>query len=98
MANLNVTYEEMTTAASRLEQGQHDIESKLDELKKLVDGLVNGGYVTDRSSKEFDGAYNEFTLGARNVIGGLDGMSRYLKAASDTFRDADEQLARALAR
>jgi WXG100 family type VII secretion target len=95
-ANLNVTYHEMSDAATRLRDGQQQIESQLEALKKLVDSLVNGGYVTDSSSKAFDTSYTEFNDGARKTIQGLDGMGRYLDRAAQTFQAADEQLASAL--
>lgn len=96
MANLSVTYEDMTSAASRLRNGQTEIEGKLGELKTLVDGLVNGGYVTDRSSKAFDQSYTEFNDGVRKTVEGLDGMAGYLESASQALQETDEALANAL--
>ena len=95
-ANLNVTYHEMSDAATRLRDGQQQIESQLQALKALVDALVHGGYVTDSSSKAFDASYAEFNDGARRTIEGIDGMGRYLDRAAATFQDADQQLAAAL--
>jgi WXG100 family type VII secretion target len=96
MANLNVTYQEMEDAAGRLSNGQNDIESKLNELRQLVVGLVSGGYVTDKSSKAFDTSYTEFNEGATKTIAGLEGMSGFLKAAAQALGDTDTQLASAL--
>lgn len=96
MANVNVTYQEMRDAANKLTTGQADIESKLSELKSLIDSLVSGGYVTDASSKSFQSSYDEFNTGAKNTIAGLEGMSSYLKTAAQTFEDADTQLSKAL--
>lgn len=96
--NVSVTYQEMEDAAKRLRDGQTEIEGKLEELKKLVDSLVNGGYVTDASSKAFDTSYGEFNDGTRKTIEGLSGMGEYLTQAAKTFREADEQLAQALNR
>jgi len=96
MANLNVTYEEMTSAAGRLTTGKDDIVGKLNELKSLVDGLVSGGYVTEKSSVAFSNAYQEFTTGATKTIEGLEGMSSFLKSASQALADTDQQLASAL--
>ncbi|GAB7193595.1 WXG100 family type VII secretion target [Kineococcus sp. NUM-3379] len=98
MANVNVTYQEMEDAAGRLTAGQQDIEGKLTELKRLVDGLVSGGYVTDTSSKSFQASYDEFTRGATETIRGLEGMSQYLKTAAQTFRETDATLASRLGR
>jgi WXG100 family type VII secretion target len=96
MANVNVTYQEMRDAANRLTRGKEDIVSKLTELRGMVNNLVNGGYVTDSSSKQFDESYQEFNDGATKMAEGLEGMGKYLTAAADTFQQADDELAKAL--
>jgi WXG100 family type VII secretion target len=96
MANVNVTYQDMRDAATKLRTGQHEITEKLNTLHKYVQDLVNGGYVTDRSSKQFDQSYSEFNTGAQKTIEGLDGMGGFLEAAANAFQDADEQLAKGL--
>jgi len=98
MGNVNVTYDQMADAASRLRSGKEEIVEKIGEMKKLVDGLVNAGYVTDSSSKAFEASYNEFNDGASKTIEGLKGMGDYLDTAAQTFREADEQLAKALSK
>lgn len=98
MANINVTYADMQDAAKRLTAGQSDIESKLTELKNLVNNLVTGGYVTDTSSKAFDASYTEFNEGATKTISGIEGISQYLTAAADALQSTDEELAKALKR
>jgi WXG100 family type VII secretion target len=98
MANLNVTYGDMRDAGTRLINGEQEIESKLRELKTLVDGLIGGGYVTDKSSVAFGTSYQEFTDGATKTIHGLEGMSQYLTAAADALENTDTELAKALAR
>ncbi|WP_131744596.1 WXG100 family type VII secretion target [Frankia sp. Cppng1_Ct_nod] len=96
MPNLNVTYQEMDDASTRLRNGKSDIESQLSALKKTVDGLVAGGYVTDQSSVQFQDSYEKFNTGVTNTLAGLDGMADYLKKAADAFRTADTQLANSL--
>jgi WXG100 family type VII secretion target len=98
MANLNVTYGDMRDAATRLNNGESDIESKLRELKTLVDGLIGGGYVTDKSSVAFGASYQEFNDGATKTIQGLQGMSQYLTAAADALESTDSELAKALSK
>jgi WXG100 family type VII secretion target len=95
-SNVNVTYQDMRDAASKLRAGQHDIQQKLGDLQKYVNQLVNGGYVTDRSSKQFEQSYTEFNHGATQTINGLDGMAKFLEQAAQTFQQADEQLAKGL--
>jgi WXG100 family type VII secretion target len=96
MSNVNVTYQEMRDAANRLTSGKEDILSQLTQLKNMVNSLVNGGYVTDASSKQFEQSYNEFNDGAQKMAEGLEGMGKYLSAAADTFNQADDELAKAL--
>lgn len=96
MANLNVTYDEMHNAATQLKAGRAEIESQLSKLKSMVDGLVSGGYVTDKSSKAFQTSYEEFNSGVTKTIEGLDGMGEYLTQAAKALADTDEQLAAAL--
>ena len=96
MPNVNVTYDEMRDAANRLTRGKEEILSKLNELRTMVNNLVNGGYVTDQSSKQFDTSYTEFNEGATKMAEGLEGMGKYLTAAADTFQQADDELAKAL--
>ncbi len=96
MANVNVTYEQMSSAANRLTNGQTEIESQLSSLQNEVKQLVGSGYVTDSSSKQFEISYDEFNKGATQMIEGLTGMSKYLTTAASTFQDADSKLASAL--
>ena len=93
MANVNVTYEEMRAAAGQLSKGMSDVDSTLQSLQTLVNQLVRGGYVTDRSSQQFEASYQEFTKGATQVMLGLGGMSTYLNKAADAFEQVDQQLA-----
>jgi WXG100 family type VII secretion target len=96
VANLNVTYADMQSAAKQLQAGQQQIESDLSRLKKLIDNLVAGEYVTDLSSKQFEASYTEFNTGATKMIQGLTGMGSYLDAAAKAFHETDTQLASAL--
>ncbi len=96
MANVNVTYAEMETAATKLKDGRTEIDGVLSQLQALVKELVSGGYVTDASSKAFDSSYEEFNTGVTKTIEGLDGMGEYLNQAAKALRETDEQLASAL--
>lgn len=98
MPNLNVTYEQMNTAAQRLRTGQNELQSKLNELKTMIDGLVAEGYVTDKSSKAFYTAYGTFNDGATKTIAGLDGMATYLVKAAEALEQTDTELANAISK
>lgn len=96
MANLNVTYADMSSAAQRLVAGKDDITSKLNELQALVNNLVQGGFVTDTASGAFHGSYEQFTKGTTQAVDGLDGMSQFLNKAADALQNVDQQLASGL--
>jgi WXG100 family type VII secretion target len=96
VANVNVTYGEMESAAKQLQAGQQQITGDLAKLKKLIDSLVQGGFVTDTASKQFEASYTNFNTGANKMMEGLDGMAQYLNAAAKAFRETDTQLASAL--
>jgi WXG100 family type VII secretion target len=96
MPNLNVTYADMQSAATQLQNGEQTIQSDLQRLKSLVDNLVASGYVTDSSSKQFESSYTQFNSGATQMIDGLNGMGQYLTAAANAFQETDTQLASAL--
>jgi len=49
MANLNVTYDQMNSAASRLRDGQNELEANLQRLRQLVAQLVQDGFTTSRA-------------------------------------------------
>src|ERR1700733_3976166 len=94
--NVNVTYAEMQSAARQLQAGEQTMEGDLSKLKRLVDNLVAGGYVTDASSRQFEASYTQFNSGATKMIQGLNGMGQYLDAAVKAFHDTDTQLAASL--
>jgi len=96
VANVNVTYADMQSAASQLRGGEQQIQADLAKLKKLIDNLVASGYVTDTSSKQFEASYTQFNTGATKMIDGLNGMGQYLDAAVKAFHETDTQLANAL--
>ena len=98
MANVSVSYSEMEAAGDRLTAGRADLEAQLTGLQRQIAALVASGYVTDSSSGAFRDSYDAFTAGCLQAVQGLDGMGAYLRAAAATFRDADQQLASAVAR
>ena len=96
MPNVNVTYHEMQSAATKLNGGEKQINGDLTSLQTMINQLVQGGYVTDTSSKQFEQSYTQFTQGANKMMEGLNGMAQYLNAAAKAFHETDTQLAAAL--
>lgn len=96
MANLNVSYGEMTDAASRLTTGKEDIVTKLTELQTQVNNLVSSGFVTDQASGAFQTSYETFTRGATETVNGLEGMSSFLTQAATALENTDSELGNAI--
>jgi WXG100 family type VII secretion target len=93
MANLNVTYQELSDVSVRLTNGQRTVEDELSALKSAVDGLVAAGFQTDNASGAFQSSYSEFDSGVRQVVAGLEGMSSFLKQAASSYEQTDQGLA-----
>jgi WXG100 family type VII secretion target len=96
MPNVNVTYEEMQTTASQLQQGQATLEQELNHLKALVDGLIQSGFTTDTASGAFQETYEKFTQGSIQTVSGLEGLSKFLNSAAEAMQQTDSSLARAI--
>lgn len=96
MANLNVTYEELTTAANTLRDGQGQIEDVLLRLRNAVDTLVSSGFQTDKASGQFGSSYQSMDSGLTQAIPGISGMADFLTSARDALQSTDEQLAAGL--
>lgn len=96
MANVNVTYQEMSDTASRMRSNKADIDDKLTDCKNIVDGLVSNGFVTDQASGKFDEVHTEFVNSANQAMETLEQLSTWLDKAVDAMRDMDTQLTSSL--
>lgn len=92
MANVHVDYQDLQSSANQLKSGKDDIEAQLARLKSVVDGLVSRGFVTDLASGKFSESYQQWNTGAKNVIGGLEGMVSFLQTAISMHQDLDSKL------
>jgi WXG100 family type VII secretion target len=94
--SLKVTYAEMHTAAGRLTSGEEELKQKLTELQGIVTNLVNEGFSTEAASGAFHDAYQKFTTGAQQAVGGIDGMVQFLNKAAEALQQTDQGLAQAV--
>jgi WXG100 family type VII secretion target len=93
MANVNVTFDEMETAAGQLKAGREEIVTKLNLLQTQIQNLVNSGFVTDQASGAFQATFDKFTYGAKTTIDSLDNLSQFLTGSAGAMRDLDSQIA-----
>jgi WXG100 family type VII secretion target len=96
MANLNITYAEMSDSASRMRNNKNDIDARLTECKNIVNSLTGSGFVTDQASGRFDEVHTEFVTSANQVMETLAQLSQWLDKAVEALRDMDTQLAGSL--
>jgi WXG100 family type VII secretion target len=94
--SLKVTYAEMHSAASKLTAGEADLKQKLTELQGIVTNLVSEGFSTEQASGAFNEAYQKFTTGAQNAVGGIEGMVTFLNKAAEALQQTDQGLAQAV--
>ena len=98
MANLTVTYADMTDAANRLAAGRQEVSDGLQRMQSMIQGLVQGGFVTDSASGVFGSVFEQFTAGALQTISALDGLASFLSHAVQVLESTDEQLGAAIGR
>ncbi|WP_129788413.1 WXG100 family type VII secretion target [Promicromonospora panici] len=96
MADLNVTYDEMRSQANQLRTGQQTIMDTLTDLSNQVNNLVASGFVTQQASGAFQGSYEQFTVGAKQAIEGIEGMASFLESAAQAMQDTDQSLAQGI--
>jgi WXG100 family type VII secretion target len=96
MADITVTYEEMQASATKLDQGKASIEEQLESLRRMIDQLVQTSFRTQSASPKFQASYEQWNTGAKNAIGGLEGMSAFLKSAIRGHQDLDSSLSQGM--
>ncbi|WP_280727300.1 WXG100 family type VII secretion target [Kitasatospora sp. MAA4] len=96
MANLNVTYQEMSDAATTMSNNKADIDDKLNQCRTIVDNLTTNGFVTEQASGKFDEVHTEFNTSATQAMETLAQLSDWLNKAVAAMRDMDTQLSSSL--
>jgi WXG100 family type VII secretion target len=96
MANLNITYAEMSDSATRMRNNKDEIDARLNECKSIVNTLTTSGFVTDQASGRFDEVHTEFVTSATEVMESLTLLSEWLDKAVEALRTMDTELAGSL--
>lgn len=96
MGSIKVTYEDLSTNAKALRDGQRDAEAILTKLKGQIDALVRDGFVTEKASGAFETTYESYNKGATETIQALDGLATFLEKSVEALTSTDDELAKAL--
>lgn len=93
MTDLDVSYDQMQAAASRLRAGQDELSTTLRHLRELVGQLVADGFTTTTASGALQLAYEQFTQGALHAVSGIDSIAQFLERAAQALAEVDSRLA-----
>jgi WXG100 family type VII secretion target len=96
MANINVDYETINSTAAQLDQGREELAQKIDQLNRLIDGLVADGFATTAASGAYQETFTRYANGAKETIDGLTGLSNFLRKTAQTLQSTDESIANAI--
>ncbi|PSL38515.1 WXG100 family type VII secretion target [Labedella gwakjiensis] len=91
MADIKVTSESLAGVAGQLSSGSQSIESQLQNLKGLVDGLVGGDW-SGTASQSFNELYSQWDQSALQLKESLQGISDLLNQASLTYEDSEQSI------
>lgn len=94
MANLHVSYDDMTAEARNLRQAKEDIHQQLNALAQRISNLVSTGFVTDSASVKFDENYKQFTQATTNAVAALEDIAANLDNTARVLQETDQALAR----
>lgn len=93
MSDFGATYDEMESAATKLDDGKVSIDELLDELQSHVDDLVEDGFKTEKASGKFQEGYQELTDGMKQASEGVTDMASALRDMAQAIQDLDDALA-----
>ncbi len=93
MANVDITYSELTSVASLLDSSRESVLTTLATLQTRVNELTASGFRTDKASGQYEQSYQELNLGMTQAVGALEGMASFLRAVADNYQTVDADLA-----
>lgn len=88
MAEIRVTSDSITGVSNQLSSGASSIESQLQNLKGLVDGLV-GGEWSGTASQSFQELYQQWDTAAIQLKESLEGVSQILAQAALAYEESE---------
>ena len=96
MADVHVTYQEMSDTATRLRNNKTEVVGRLTDCQKIVQGLVASGFVTQQASGKFDEVSTKFITSSKEAMETLETLSGWLDKAVEALRQMDQEMANSL--
>ncbi|TBN55552.1 WXG100 family type VII secretion target [Glaciihabitans arcticus] len=91
MAQISVTSDSISGVANQLSSGAQSIESQLQNLKSLVDGLVGGEWSGD-ASLSFQELYSQWDQAGLQLKEALEGVSGILSQAAMSYEESENAI------
>ncbi|MEN0101749.1 WXG100 family type VII secretion target [Curtobacterium sp. RRHDQ66] len=91
MADIRVTSESLSGVSNQLQSGSQSIESQLQNLKSLVDGLVGGDW-SGAASGSFQDLYQQWDQSAVQLKESLAGISQLLSRAALSYEESENSI------
>ena len=92
MAEISVTSDSISGVANQLSSGAQSIESQLQNLKSLVDGLVGGDW-SGAASLSFQELYSQWDQAGVQLKEALEGVSDILSNAALAYEESENAIA-----
>ncbi len=96
VADVRVTYQEMLDTATRLRNNKTEVDARLTDCKKIVEGLVSNGFVTRQASGKFDEVSTRFITSSKEAMETLETLSGWLDKAVESMRRMDQEMSDSL--
>ena len=91
MADIRVTSDSLSGVSNQLSSGSQSIESQLQNLKGLVDGLVGGDW-SGAASQSFQELYSQWDQSAIQLKESLQGISELLSQAALSYEESENSI------
>ncbi|WP_423921810.1 WXG100 family type VII secretion target [Frigoribacterium sp. 2-23] len=91
MADIRVTSDSLSGVSNQLSSGSQSIESQLQNLKSLVDGLVGGDW-SGAASQSFQELYSQWDQSAIQLKESLQGISDLLGQAALSYEESENSI------
>ncbi|NIJ05417.1 WXG100 family type VII secretion target [Frigoribacterium faeni] len=91
MADIRVTSDSLSGVSNQLSSGSQSIESQLQNLKSLVDGLVGGDW-SGSASQSFQELYSQWDQSAIQLKESLQGISELLSQAALSYEESENSI------
>jgi len=92
MAEISVTSDSISGVANQLTSGAQSIETQLQNLKALVDGLVGGDW-SGAASLSFQELYGQWDAAGLQLKEALEGVSDILSNAALAYEESENAIA-----